>query len=149
MKHFIGFVVFLMLLINSSLNAQVNHSKIYKVVDEMPVLPSCKMISNHDERKSCSDTELMKYVKQNLHYSEPSGDNNVSDLAIVEYVVSTEGRIIDTKVIKNTRGNYANELIRVLHKMNEDNIVWTPGRKGGEKVMVKLYFSMRFKMPAN
>lgn len=149
MKHFIVFMFFsIIIFTNSNLNAQVNTSKVYRVVDEMPVLPSCRTLSSNEERKSCTDAELIKYMKQNIHYPDTTGDNNLTDLAIVEFVVSKDGKIINTKIIKNTRGGYANELVRVLHKMNDDNIVWTPGQQDGEKVMVQFYLPMRFKMPS-
>ena len=149
MKHFIVFMFFsIIIFTNSNLNAQVNTSKVYRVVDEMPVLPSCHTLSSNEERKSCTDAELIKYMKQNIHYPDTTGDNNLTDLAIVEFVVSKDGKIINTKIIKNTRGDYANELVRVLHKMNDDNIVWTPGQQDGEKVMVQFYLPMRFKMPS-
>jgi hypothetical protein len=149
MKHFIIFIFFsIIVFTNSNLNAQVDTSKIYRVVDEMPVLPNCQGISNHEDQKSCTDVELLKYVKENIHYPDTTGDNNVSDLAIVEFVVSKDGKIINTKIIKHIRAGYSNELIRVLHKMNEDDIVWTPGKQNGQKVMVKYYLPMRFKMPA-
>ncbi len=149
MKHFIVFMFFsIIIFTNSNLNAQVNTSKVYRVVDEMPVLPSCHTLSSNEERKSCTDAELIKYMKQNIHYPDTTGDNNLTDLAIVEFVVSKDGQIINTKIIKNTEGGYANELVRVLHKMNDDNIVWTPGQQDGEKVMVQFYLPMRFKMPS-
>lgn len=149
MKHFIVFMFFsIIIFTNSNLNAQVNTSKVYRVVDEMPVLPSCRTLSSNEERKSCTDAELIKYMKQNIHYPDTTGDNNLTDLAIVEFVVSKDGQIINIKIIKNTEGGYANELVRVLHKMNDDNIVWTPGQQDGEKVMVQFYLPMRFKMPS-
>ena len=149
MKHFIVFMFFsIIIFTNSNLNAQVNTSKVYRVVDEMPVLPSCRTLPSNEERKSCTDAELIKYMKQNIHYPDTTGDNNLTDLAIVEFVVSKDGQIINIKIIKNTEGGYANELVRVLHKMNDDNIVWTPGQQDGEKVMVQFYFPMRFKMPS-
>jgi len=150
MKHFVVFIFFSIITFsNSNLNAQVDTSKIYRVVDKMPSLPSCHQIQNNDERKNCTNEELLKYLKENIHYPDTTGDKNVSDLAIVEFVVSKDGKIINTKIIKHVRGGYADELIRVLHKMNEDNIVWTPGRQGGQKVKVKYYLPMRFKMPVN
>ena len=97
MKHFIIFIFFsIIVFTNSNLNAQVDTSKIYRVVDEMPVLPNCQGISNHEDQKSCTDVELLKYVKENIHYLDTTGDNNVSDLAIVEFVVRKDGKIINT-----------------------------------------------------
>ena len=46
------------------------------------------------------------------------------------------------------RDGYADELVRVLHKMNEDNIVWTPGRTRWTESNGQIYLPMRFKMPA-
>jgi hypothetical protein len=149
MKHFIVFTFFsIIIFTHSNLNSQVDHSKVYRIVDEMPVLPSCQTFSSNKERKSCTDTELIKYMKENIHYPDTTGDNNLTDLAIVKFVVNKDGEIINTKIVKNVRGGYADELVRVLHKMNDDNIVWTPGRKGGQNVDVQFYLPMRFKMPA-
>ena len=100
MKRFTIFIFFsISILVSSNLNAQVDTSKIYRTVDEMPVLPNCHGLSNNEEQRSCTDAELMKYVKQNIHYPDTTGNHIISDLAIVEFVVSKDGHIINIKII--------------------------------------------------
>ena len=150
MKHLNIFIFFFITIFASStLNAQINTSKVYRNVETMPVFPTCNATTNHDDRKACTDIELMKYVKQNIHYPDTTGDHNMSDLIIVEFVVSKTGHIIKPKIVKDIRGGYGSEIIRVLNKMNDDGIVWIPGRKEGQNVMVRQIVSMRFKLPTH
>ena len=101
MKRFVDFIFFsISIFASSNLNAQVDHSKVYRIVDEMPVLPSCQTFSSNKERKSCTDTELIKYMKENIHYPDTTGDNNLTYLAIVKFVVNKDGEIKDLRTGK-------------------------------------------------
>ena len=146
MKHLIIFICFsIIIFASSNLNAQVDTSKVYTIVEEMPSFRSCDTISNKNKRRKCTDQKLIKYIYQNIYYPDTAKMNNIQGLVVAQIIINKTGQVTNVKIIRDIGGGCGNELLRVLNKMNEDKL-WTPGRQGGQIVRVKYTLPIRFRI---
>jgi protein TonB len=122
------------------------NEKEFKVVETMPIFPSCKAIKNDKKRRRCTEEKLIRFVYKNLEYPTIARENDIQGLVVVSFVVDEIGKIIDINCIKDIGGGCGGEVVRVIELMNEKNIVWIPGTQRGKAVTVKYNLPVRFRL---
>lgn len=116
-------------------------------VEEMPRFPGCEEIEGDaQEKKSCADLKLLKFVYNNIKYPTKALLRNKDGMAVVSFVVTTEGKIEDVKILRNPGAGMGEEAARVVRLMNKLEERWTPGKKDGEPVNVQYNLPIRFKL---
>ncbi len=88
------------------------------------------------------ETELMKFLQQNLKYPQKAVEAGVQGKVIVNFVVGKDGSISHIKVIRGIGFGCDEEAIRVLKKMPP----WDPGLMGGKPVPVYYTFPINFQL---
>lgn len=130
----------------SSLKAisQIDTSEIFTVVEDMPSFPGCEDLPTNDERKKCTETNLLKFYYRNikLGYLTPEDSCFYSSLAVISFVIDTTGRVTEIKKIKGCE-EMMKEVIKVTELMNELPTPWKSGEQHGEKVRVKYTLPLR------
>ena len=86
--------------------------------------------------------ELMKWLQKNLKYPAISAENGVQGRVIVQFVVNTDGSIVDPVVIRSVDPYLDKEAIRVVSAMPK----WKPGEQRGKKVRVKYTLPVQFRL---
>lgn len=76
--------------------------------------------------------EFVKFISENLKYSEPRGCQDIQGRVICSFVVMKDGTISDVKVVRGLHPHLDAEAIRVLQSMPK----WKPGTHRGEAVDV-------------
>ncbi|MFM2048016.1 MAG: hypothetical protein RI955_562 [Bacteroidota bacterium] len=125
-------VVFLLsffLLNTSSIFAQEINSEIFSYVEQMPEFIG-------------GEAALMKFISVNIKYPQVAKDAEIEGRVIVSFVVTTEGKLTDLKVLRDIGGGCGEEAIRVL-KLSPD---WKPGMQNGKKVNVKMVLPIKFSL---
>ena len=88
--------------------------------------------------------EFAKWVYSQLKYPEECMKAGISGRISLSFIVDTDGKVRDVKVIRGAHEKLDAEAVRVL-EMSPD---WTPGRdENGEVVPVKYTFPVIFKLP--
>ena len=103
--------------------------EIFQVVENMPEFPG-------------GIQELMKWLQKNLKYPAISAENGVQGRVIVQFVVNTDGSIVDPVVIRSVDPYLDKEAIRVVSAMPK----WKPGEQRGKKVRVKYTLPVQFRL---
>ena len=103
--------------------------EIFQVVENMPEFPG-------------GIQELMKLLQKNLKYPAISAENGVQGRVIVQFVVNTDGSIVDPVVIRSVDPYLDKEAIRVVSVMPK----WKPGEQRGKKVRVKYTLPVQFRL---
>ena len=103
--------------------------KVFDVVEQMPEYPG-------------GTAELMKYLSQNLKYPKESEAAGEQGRVIVTFVVETDGRTTDARVVKSVSPLLDAEALRVVQAMP----TWKPGMQSGEAVRVKYTVPVTFKL---
>jgi TonB family protein len=100
---------------------------IYIYVDVMPQFPG-------------GDAAMLKYLRSNIRYQAQALDSNIKEKVVVEFVVDTDGSLINVKVINNGGYGLSEEAIRVVRSMPK----WIPGKQNGKKVRVSYKLPIKF-----
>ena len=103
--------------------------KVFDVVEQMPEYTG-------------GTAELMKYLSQNLKYPKESEAAGEQGRVIVTFVVETDGRTTDARVVKSVSPLLDAEALRVVQAMP----TWKPGMQSGEAVRVKYTVPVTFKL---
>ena len=101
--------------------------KPFVVVEQMPQFPG-------------GEKEMMKFIKNNLHYPVIATEMGISGTVTLNFVVGKDGRITRIKVIRGIGGGCDEEAIRVLERMP----VWSPGKQAGIPVLVSFTVPFKF-----
>ncbi|MDD4991052.1 MAG: energy transducer TonB [Paludibacter sp.] len=133
--------------------------KVYDMAEKMPQYQG-------------GESELMKFISQNVKYPIKAQENNVMGVIVVRFIVNKEGRVEQAEIIKATTNKSTNlkelnvvgygnttektaieeqnasvklleqEALRVVNAMPQ----WTPGEQNGEKVSVYYILPISFKL---
>jgi protein TonB len=115
--------------------------EIFKIVEEMPRFPGCEDLGlNKNDLSECSKDSLMSYIANNLVYPEVGAQG----MAVVQFVVEKDGTLGKIKVVRDPGNGAGQAAADVIHKMNADGKVWTPGKQRGRVVVVQYTLPVRF-----
>ena len=121
----------------------VDTSKIFTVVEKMPLLLSCDSLDiPYYEKMRCSEKEVSIYVSKNFQYPLDARNANVQGLVVVKYVINTDGSVGEMEIIKSVHPALDEEALRLLKAMP----AWSPGYQKGKAVRVSYHFPVKFKI---
>lgn len=85
---------------------------------------------------------LNRYLVRNIKYPLLAQENGIQGRVVCQFVVNSDGSIVDIAVVRGVEESLDKEAIRVIQSMPK----WTPGRQGGKSVRVKYTLPIRFKL---
>ncbi|HEV7346810.1 energy transducer TonB [Telluribacter sp.] len=85
---------------------------------------------------------LKRYLKQNVKYPEAAAKAKVQGRVFLEFVITTEGKIRDIRVLKGIGHGANEEAVRVVSQMPD----WTPGKQSGRPMNVKYHLPVHFQL---
>lgn len=115
-------------------------------VEKMPSFPGCNDLGTEEERKKCTEQNLLKYIYKNIKYPSVAKENQIEGLVVIQFVVDKNGSISGTKILKDIGGGCGEEVVRVLKTMNSQPQKWSAGEQRGRKVKVSYNIPIRFEL---
>src|SRR5574344_41547 len=106
-----------------------DQKKIHVIVEKMP------------EFKGGAEA-MNNFLVRNIRYPLIAQENNIQGRVICQFVVNSDGRIVDVEVVRGVEASLDAEADRVIKSMPP----WTPGKQGGKNVRVKYTLPIRFKL---
>ncbi|MEA4917737.1 TonB family protein [Proteiniphilum sp.] len=103
--------------------------EIYKVVDEQPEFPGGLMAMN-------------KYLNDNLRYPGIALERGLSGRVLCIFIVEKDGSINDVQVLRGVDPSLDREAVRVVRQMPP----WSPGKRSGEPVRVRITLPVNFRL---
>ena len=110
-------------------NVDVDETKVYDVVEEMPQFPG-------------GSYAFWKYLSKSIQYPVSAEENGVQGRVNCSFVVEPNGAISNVKVIKSVDPSLDKEAVRVLSSMPN----WIPGKSKGKNVRVKYMVPVTFRL---
>jgi protein TonB len=101
-------------------------------LEEMPLFPG-------------GETELLKFINDNIKYPEEAAVNGVQGRVVLRFVVATDGSIKRIEIFKGVHPVLDQEAVRVLSMMPK----WKPGRQNGIPASVWFMVPVTFKLKEN
>jgi TonB family protein len=117
---------------------------IYKEVDEMPRYPGCEDITDKEERRSCSDKNLLTFIYTNVKYPKAAQKAGTEGMTIVSFVIRKDGNVTDFELKRDVANGCGAEALRTVKLLK--NTKWIPGKKDGKKVNVAFNLPIKFKL---
>ncbi|MEM9887948.1 MAG: TonB family protein [Bacteroidota bacterium] len=123
-----------------------SNQKIFKVVEEMPRFPSdeCEAMTTNEARNECAQTAFLKYLYTNLKYPAAARQASIQGVNVIQFIIEKDGRLSNFKILRDIGGGCGEEALRVMKKMNSDDIRWIPGVQNGEKVAVEYTVPVKY-----
>ncbi len=118
---------------------------IYKAVSVMPQFQGCTDEAGNGRLDRCSETALLNYIYRKINYPEEARKQKLQGRVIASFVVNTEGKLKDIKVLRGIGGGCGEEVLGLLEGMNDD-ITWTPGQEDGKNVNVQYILPVKFQL---
>ena len=109
--------------------AKVDENGVYMVCEEMPEFPG-------------GMAECMKWLGANINYPETAQKNGVQGRVIVQFVVNTDGSIIEPQVARGIDPELDAEALRLINAMPK----WKPGKQQGKAVKVKYTLPIAYRL---
>lgn len=119
------------LVINSDTVINNNANKdetVYEIVDQMPEFPG-------------GIQAALAFLSKNVNYPEELQKTGIQGRIIAQFIVNSSGKASDINIIRSVHPDIDKEVIRVLEMMP----LWTPGKKDGKAVNVKITIPINFK----
>lgn len=104
-------------------------SSVFISVQQMPSFPG-------------GDAARRKYLAKNLRYPARAAENGIQGSVIVSFLVNSDGKIEDVKILHGIGGGCDEEALRVVKFMPR----WNPGYLNGKKVDVLFTMPVNFKL---
>jgi len=102
---------------------------IFLIVEEMPSFPG-------------GDEERMRYLSDNTEYPLQASQTGIHGTVYIQFVVDSDGKITDVKVLRGIGGGCDEEAVRVVKSMPQ----WHPGKQNGKTVKVLYNMSVVFRL---
>lgn len=126
------FILFSFFISNSYIFAQQINPEVFTYVEQMPEFVG-------------GEGALMKFISSNIKYPINARNENIEGRVIVSFVVTSEGKITDLKILRDIGGGCGDEAIRVM-KLSPD---WKPGKQNGRPVNTKMVVPVNFKLDSD
>jgi TonB family protein len=134
----VGFSCLLMVLSFVSVNSNYmfagknisvqENDTVYAVADKQPQFPG-------------GETARNEFMKQNVHYPEEAQRNHQGGKVIVQFVVSSTGKVQNVKVVKSIAPSLDQEALRVINSFPQ----WIPAELNGNKVSMYQLMPVAFR----
>ncbi|MCB0569892.1 MAG: TonB family protein [Phaeodactylibacter sp.] len=123
------------------------YGEIFKVVEEMPRFPGCEgNEGSASDKMNCANMKLMEYIGASLKYPEDARKANIEGMAVVRFIINTEGELGNIEIVRSLSPSIDAEVIRVVEQMNEKGLRWRPGYQRGKAVDVELNLPVKFSL---
>ena len=111
----------------------------FMVVENMPALGDCKSMRG-DERHTCTQMEIIRYVSSNTKYPPIAKDAGIQGTVFVYFVVGKDGKVRDVKVLREVDPRLDKEAVRVVESLPD----FEPGEQRGKAVSVQYTIPVKF-----
>jgi protein TonB len=95
-----------------------------------------------EQMPTFGDGNYMTYLQKNIKYPPKAAQAEIQGTVYVSFVVNSDGRVSDAKLLKGIGFGCDEEALRVISNMPP----WNPGKQGGRPVKVRMSVPVKFKL---
>ena len=132
---FILSIIFTSFQVKAQQSPNEDQKKNFFVVEQGPLFAGCESLRKA-EQKSCSDKNLMEYIRENLEYPEEARLDSIEGKVITQFIVDLDGSITEINVLKGIGHGCDEAAVELLENMPK----WTPAKQ--RKKPVWIYFTL-------
>ncbi len=106
---------------------EIVEEEIFTVVETMPGFPG-------------GEVERIKFLQKNIKYPQMARESQIQGTVYVTFVVETDGKVTDVRVLRGIGGGCDEEAVRVIKMMPK----WNAGKQRGKPVRVQFNMPIKF-----
>ena len=130
-------------LLSFCLFGQTETTEAYHLVDQMPYFPGCsEFTDNTDEKRNCSNQNLVTYISDYLRYPEKARALGVEGTVYLSFIISENGEVIEPTITRDIGGGCGEVALQIVKNMP----AWEPGILRGKAVPVILNLPVKFSL---
>ena len=110
--------------------------------DQMPYFAGCEEENDAEEKRNCSDKNLVRFISNQLVYPGTAREQQIQGTVYVSFIVDEFGNVVSPTIVRDIGGGCgaaALELLRLMPK-------WEPAIHRGEKAKVKLNLPIHYSL---
>jgi TonB family protein len=108
---------------------EIEGKEVFTIVEEMPQYPG-------------GEEKRLKFLAENIQYPVAASESGIQGTVYVSFVVNTNGKLVDVKILRGIGGGCDEEALRVIKQMPR----WTPGKQNGKTVRVLYNMPIIFRL---
>lgn len=130
---------------SSNVGDSSNTNKVWQRASQMPLFAGCESTgSTYSERKKCSDSKLITFIKSNLKYPLQAAKNKTDGVVLIQFIVEKNGSVSNIKIIKDIGDGCGQEAVRVIEMINSKKLFWQPGIQGSQAIRFQYTLPVEF-----
>ncbi len=107
-----------------------------------PVFAGCENITDPEERKKCSDKEMLMFIYKNIKYPKDARAKGIQGTVYVKYKIDEQGYISRAIIEHGIGSGCDEEVLRVVNSMPR----WTPAKKDGKAISLVQMLPVNYKL---
>jgi len=128
---------------NGVTNSPVDVNKVFVVVEELPMFPSCKGVSK-EQQKACFDEQLRKAIFRNLKYPERDLEDRKEGTVYVQFIIDQMGNFTAITPVENNRSTA--DMKKAVESAVKKLPKIIPAKQGGRDVKIQYTMPITFKI---
>ncbi|MGB1120686.1 MAG: energy transducer TonB, partial [Saprospiraceae bacterium] len=100
-------------------------------------------IKNEENRQSCSNENLVKFIVENLKYPTIARENGVEGVVIIGFIINKNGEVEAAKIIQNIGSGCGQAALKVVNALPK----FVSGTVNNQPVDVYLELPITFSLP--
>lgn len=107
-----------------------------------PVFAGCENIADPEERRKCSDKEMLMFIYKNIKYPATAREKGIQGTVYVKYKIDEKGYVSNATIEHGIGGGCDEEVLRVVNSMPR----WTPAQKDGKAINLVQMLPVNYKL---
>lgn len=112
------------------------------MAERMPIYGSCDVDSEENDRRDCTNQNLLKHIYGNVKYPALAREYGTQGTVVVSFIVNKVGQVEDIKIVKEIGMGCGDEVKRVINKLGQ----FLPGKQNGRPVSVIYRLPVKFSL---
>lgn len=114
---------------------------VFHTLDTMPLFPGCQQSAgSYEDLRTCSSEKMYQQIFSTIKYPVDARRKGIQGQVIVQFTVTSEGKIQDPVIRRGLGGGCDEEVIRVVNGMPD----WIPARRDGKNVATIFTLPVKF-----
>ena len=102
----------------------------------------CPDEKSKELKAKCAEREMLMFVYRNIKYPAEAHENGIQGMSIINYLISPEGKVSETKVLKGIGSGCDEEALRIINSMP----TWIPAHQDGKPVWTMFTMPVKYKL---
>jgi len=126
---------------------EIEIDEIIHFAEQMPRFPGCENIDgDHKTKQQCAEKKMLEFIYKHLRYPTLAAQNNIEGRCVAQFVIDKSGMVSNINIMRDPGAGLGEASQKVLLKMNEMGMRWTPGKQNGKTVKVMYTIPIMFRL---